>query len=182
MREVEKFAYLSSIDNLWMDHLDAVDDLREGIGLRGYGQRDPLVEYKNEAFQMFERLVAQINSEVVRRLFRVQVGPTPQSPVPQVTNQAPTQPVIPEPTKDTGNVQDIAKAISSLAQSTPAPTGGLADIANAMGALGQVNPSAKNPLGNIGRNDPCPCGSGKKYKKCGLLNTPEHQRLMSQNS
>ena len=74
MREIEKYAYLSAIDKLWMDHLDALDDLREGIGLRGYGQREPLVEYKNEAFQMFERLMAQINYELTRRIFRIQVA------------------------------------------------------------------------------------------------------------
>ncbi|MFZ5365927.1 MAG: preprotein translocase subunit SecA [Patescibacteria group bacterium] len=79
-REIEKFAYLSSIDHLWMDHLDALDDLREGIGLRGYGQRDPLVEYKNEAFSMFERLVKQIDYEVVRRIFRIQVAQRPVHP------------------------------------------------------------------------------------------------------
>jgi len=62
-KDIIKYAYLSSIDNLWMDHLDAIDDLRSGIGLRGYGQRDPLVEYKGEAFAMFERLVTQIESE-----------------------------------------------------------------------------------------------------------------------
>jgi len=82
-RQIEKFAYLSSIDHLWMDHLDALDDLREGIGLRGYGQRDPLVEYKNEAFSMFERLIRQIDYEVVRRIFRIQVVQKPVSVVPQ---------------------------------------------------------------------------------------------------
>jgi len=79
MREIEKFAFLSSIDKLWMDHLDALDDLREGIGLRGYGQREPLVEYKNEAFEMFDRLMKQIDYEVVRRLFRIQIGASPPS-------------------------------------------------------------------------------------------------------
>jgi preprotein translocase subunit SecA len=153
-REVEKFAYLSSIDSLWMDHLDAVDDLREGIGLRGYGQRDPLVEYKNEAFQMFERLMTQIDGEVVRRLFRVQV------------NQAPTPVAVPvAPQTPTADVADIAKAISSLAPKTP-PAGGLADLANAMSNLGSTNAAVANPHKNLGRNDPCWCGSGKKYKKC----------------
>ena len=73
MREVERWVMLSVVDNLWMDHLDAIDDLREGIGLRGYGQRDPLVEYKNEAFKMFEKLIAAIDSEIARRIFRVSV-------------------------------------------------------------------------------------------------------------
>ncbi len=122
-REIEKFAYISSIDHLWMDHLDALDDLREGIGLRGYGQRDPLVEYKNEAFSMFEKLVRQIDYEVVRRIFRIQVAQKPAPTVPQ-------------------NIQTNIDT-SDMTGVTPVK-------------------AAKK----LGRNDPCPCGSGKKYKKC----------------
>ncbi|PIU34107.1 preprotein translocase subunit SecA [Candidatus Shapirobacteria bacterium CG07_land_8_20_14_0_80_39_18] len=72
-RQIERYVYLSTIDKLWIDHLTAVDDLRDGIGLRGYAQRDPLVEYKKEAFEMFEKLVNQIDYEVVRKIFRIQV-------------------------------------------------------------------------------------------------------------
>lgn len=79
MRQIERWVSLQVIDNLWMDHLDAIDDLREGIGLRGYGQRDPLVEYKNEAFDMFERLIASIESEIVHRIYKVQVQLAPQA-------------------------------------------------------------------------------------------------------
>lgn len=82
MRQVERWVSLQVIDGLWMDHLDAIDDLREGIGLRGYGQRDPLVEYKNEAFTMFETLMASIDSEIVHRIFKVQVQLAPQAPNP----------------------------------------------------------------------------------------------------
>ncbi|MBU2577934.1 preprotein translocase subunit SecA, partial [Patescibacteria group bacterium] len=78
-REIEKYIYLSIIDKLWVDHLTAVDDLRNGIGLRGYAQKDPLVEYKKEAFEMFERLVHQIDYEVVRKIFRIQVAARPQT-------------------------------------------------------------------------------------------------------
>jgi len=83
IREMERFVYLNTIDKLWMDHLDAVDDLREGIGLRGYAQKDPLVEYKAEAFQMFERLVQQIKYEVVRKIFRIGVATRPQPVMPK---------------------------------------------------------------------------------------------------
>lgn len=93
MRKIERWVSLQVMDNLWMDHLDAIDDLREGIGLRGYGQRDPLVEYKNEAFNMFERLIATIDSEIVHRIFKVQVQLAPQaqamSAAPAVTPSAP---------------------------------------------------------------------------------------------
>ena len=122
MRQVERWVSLQVIDSLWMDQLDAIDDLREGIGLRGYGQRDPLVEYKNEAFTLFETLMASIDSEIVHRIFKVQVQLAPQpasiSPTHSPSNQSPITPV------------------------------------------------------KLGRNDPCPCGSGKKWKKCHYPNIP----------
>jgi len=132
-REMEKFAYLSSIDHLWMDHLDALDDLREGIGLRGYGQRDPLVEYKNEAFSMFERLVQQIDYEVVRRIFRIQVTQGPSSDGVLRSKSASTMPKNIQTNIDTSD------------------------------DIGLVQKPVRK---KVGRNDPCPCGSGKKYKKC----------------
>lgn len=135
MRQIERWVSLQVIDSFWMDHLDSIDDLREGIGLRGYGQRDPLVEYKNEAFTMFERLMTNIDSEIVHRIYKVQVA---------------TQP---PPVAVPGNISTNA---SEQAVAQP-----------------KVNVSSK-----IGRNDPCPCGSGLKYKKCGLINSPEHQKRM----
>lgn len=84
MRQIEKYAYLGSIDHLWMDHIDHIDDLREGVELRAYGQRDPLVEFKNEAYSLFENLVDRINEELSRRLFRIGVGvPQPEIPLSQ---------------------------------------------------------------------------------------------------
>ncbi len=138
MRQVEKLVMLNTIDKLWIDHLDATDDLREGIGLRGYGQRDPLVEYKAEAFNMFERLIQTIDFEVARRIFRVQIM---EQPRPQ------TQPLAEEVKPE-------------------APTG---DFAKAFAGAGS-RPAGSEPAGTkrrkIGRNDPCWCGSGKKWKKC----------------
>ncbi|MDO8515030.1 MAG: preprotein translocase subunit SecA [bacterium] len=92
MRDVEKFVMLSVVDNLWMDHLDSIDDLREGIGLRGYAQRDPLTEYKSEAFNMFESLIAAIDDEIVHRIFKVQVN-VPQQPKPIINPTSPAAPV-----------------------------------------------------------------------------------------
>ena len=121
MRQVEKYAYLGSIDHLWMDHIDYIDDLREGVELRAYGQRDPLVEFKNEAYSLFENLVDRINEESSRRLFRIGIGvPQPEIPLSQARENIDTSDMI-----------------------------------------GVVEPKKK-----IGRNDPCPCGSGKKYKHC----------------
>ncbi len=81
MRGVEKYAYLGAIDHLWMDHIDHIDDLREGVSLRGYGQRDPLIEFKNEAYQLFETLIDKIDEELSRRIFRIGVA-TPQTEIP----------------------------------------------------------------------------------------------------
>ncbi len=127
-RQIEKYVYLSTIDKLWIEHLTAVDDLREGIGLRGYGQRDPLVEYKKEAFGMFEKLLNQIDFEMIRKIFRVQVMATPQ-PTISLNNAV-----------EKHGLQDTT---AKLPKAQPVVSGQ-----------------------KVGRNDPCPCGSGKKYKKC----------------
>ncbi|MGA2910251.1 MAG: preprotein translocase subunit SecA [Candidatus Microgenomates bacterium] len=139
MREVEKFAYLGSIDHLWMDHIDHIDDLREGVTLRAYGQRDPLVEFKNEAYNMFENLVDKIDEELSHRIFRIGV--------------AMPQPEIP-----------LSMARENLDKSD---TTGLAGNADETAKSGEkAFPSQPVTLRKIGRNDPCWCGSGKKWKKC----------------
>jgi preprotein translocase subunit SecA len=145
MRQVERWVSLQVIDNLWMDHLDAIDDLREGIGLRGYGQRDPLVEYKNEAFNMFEQLVTGIDGEIAHRIFKVQVQTAPPTGTGKNTQQisAGASPVLPQETA----ISQAAKHMQTNAS----------DV------------SSKQPKvveHKLGRNDPCWCGSGKKFKKC----------------
>lgn len=133
-----KYSYLSSIDHLWVDHLDSIDNLREGIGLRGYGQRDPLVEYKSEAFSMFERLIVQIESEFSKRLFRIQLN----EPVQPVLNKAvEIKPDIALP--QINEKTDFMSAVKNLQKS-----------------------AIQNTHKNLGRNDKCWCGSGKKYKHC----------------
>lgn len=150
-REIVRFAYLSSIDNLWIDHLDAIDDLRSGIGLRGYGQRDPLVEYKSEAFSMFERLVAQIESEFTRRLFRIQIGTERQAQRPNIIEV--------KPQAELPRAETASLPVSSAP--TAAPPGDFMSALSSLKAGG-----ATNTHKTVGRNDPCWCGSGKKYKKC----------------
>jgi len=161
IQQMERFVMLSTIDHLWIDHLDAIDDLREGIGLRGYAQRDPLVEYKAEAFAMFEKLIGSIDYEVARKIFRVQVTQRPVVPV--ATEQA--QEIKPEAKKPTTD-----KAVK-----TKAPDSQVSDFAKAFAKAGQSTPgitktassgTAKQKQKKIGRNDPCWCGSGKKWKKC----------------
>ncbi len=145
---VERDVMLQTIDWQWMEYLTQMEHFREGIGLRAYGQRDPLVEYKNEAFEMFNELRERIQASIVARIFRVQVQrnvpPPPPSPlVRQVMESGP------------GEVDgaDGAGRNGAPKQRRAAP---------AMSGAG----AAAGPQGKIGRNDPCWCGSGKKYKRC----------------
>jgi preprotein translocase subunit SecA len=151
MQEVEKFVALSVIDKNWVDHLDAIDDLREGIGLRGYGQLDPLVEYKKEAFEMFQQLMANIDYEISRRIFRVQVGFEPETLTDEMKIERPeinlTQPQQQKGSRNRGRGDDNQEPVKSE----------------------RVNPETGK---KIGRNDPCWCGSGKKWKKCCYPETP----------
>jgi preprotein translocase subunit SecA len=123
MRQIERLLMLQVIDRLWVDHLTAIDDLRQGIGLRAYGQRDPLVEYKSEAYNMFQGLLAAIRHDVSHAIYHVTLQREAPKPAPARavhTNREEAEP---------------ARAPSRVAQ-------------------------------KVGRNDPCPCGSGKKYKRC----------------
>jgi len=132
MRQIERFVTLSVIDALWVDHLDAIENLRQGIGLRGYGQKDPLVEYKNEAFGMFEQLIAGIDDEIVHRIYRI---PVQQAPAGHT------------------HISEQAAGDSSISEE--------------LRTREVSEKSSKKPTKNkLGRNDPCWCGSGKKYKKC----------------
>jgi preprotein translocase subunit SecA len=144
-RQIERFVMLSVIDNLWMDHLDAIENLRQGIGLRGYGQRDPLVEYKNEAFTMFEQLMAGIDDQIVHRIYKIQVAvqpPAQKKAEPNARLQSPNGEAIGGQAEPRKEVQHSSASSSSSAVASD---------------------SSKKKLG---RNDPCPCGSGKKWKKC----------------
>jgi preprotein translocase subunit SecA len=142
MRQIEKAIYLRSIDTFWMNHLDDMDYLREGIGLRGYGQRDPLVEYKKEGFLLFNNLLDSIRNAVVNTIFKI--GVVKEEPVPQksILEEAKYQGAEEQPAQ-------FAAAAEATDEKKSAPTQ-------------QTIRNAKE----VGRNDPCPCGSGKKYKKC----------------
>lgn len=155
MRQVEKFAYLGSIDHLWIDHIDHIDGLREGVTLRAYGQRDPLVEFKNEAYELFEGLLDKIDEELSRRLFRVGVA------------QRPTE--IP-----------LDEAKTNVDQLDAMGLAGGADYAAQKGepafkkAVSGDGDTVEREKEKIGRNDPCWCGSGKKFKKCHYPNPGPH--------
>ena len=131
MRELENLVMLKVVDNHWMEHLDAMDMLREGVGLRAYGQKDPLVEYKFEAFDMFEAMIEAIEDDVVKYMYRVNVVSQPMMTMDDPLENA----TMNNPTIDTADGEAVKEPV--------------------------VNNGPE-----IGRNDPCPCGSGKKYKNC----------------
>jgi len=177
VRWLERRIILDVVDSQWKDHLLSLDHLKEGIGLRGYGQKDPLVEFKKEAFILFEDMMARIDNETVRYLFNVQVqmeGPPPTDGAPQTR---PNPPAAPRP---------FAAAASAAARASDEPSAPLPAFAREMerkqqrqekemqyqaGAAQAEPPKPVRAGAKVGRNDPCPCGSGKKYKKCHGLNS-----------
>jgi len=151
MRYVEKSILLQTLDHLWREHLVMLEHLRQVIGLRGYGQRDPLNEYKAEAFSLFEGLVSHLREAVTAQLMRVEIMDQPPE---EETEQLPymeAHKVDPLTGED-----EMALAAAPLA---PA-------MANGNGAQGQRNPGDPASWGKVGRNELCPCGSGKKFKHC----------------
>ncbi len=126
MRELERVIMLRVVDEYWMDNIDAMDDLKQGIGLRAYGQHDPVIAYKEEGYQMFQAMITAIREETIRRIFLVQLRPA----------------------------QEIKRE----------------KVAKETGAVGTADSVVKKQpvrnTGKVGPNDPCPCGSGQKYKKC----------------
>jgi preprotein translocase subunit SecA len=178
MRWLERRIILDVVDSQWKDHLLSLDHLKEGIGLRGYGQKDPLVEFKKEAFTLFEDMMARIDNETVRYLFHIQVQ---QGEPPQQLEQRPEPPRPPRP--DARNAMASAAARASLGdsdsqQSTPQHLPSVAreierkqsrqqrDLQYQTGPAQAEAPRPVRAAAKVGRNDPCPCGSGKKYKKC----------------
>ncbi len=193
-RQMESFVYLNTIDTFWIEHLDTIDDLRSGINLRAYAQRDPLVEYKREAFDLFERLMVTIDGEIVHRIFKI-----------AVENQAPVavheHPVVDlkkvseqhtEALDETQLLEEVGEFVSPLEDSESVKSG--ETKVKVEGSSNDEEYSSKEPVatptkvtvekngqvvsqnyaadGSLrsgkkpGRNDPCWCGSGKKYKKC----------------
>jgi preprotein translocase subunit SecA len=145
MRVLERLVMLRVIDQLWVEHLTAMDEMRQGIGLTAYGQQDPLVVYKREAHDMWDQLLANIRRQITHAIYHVQLAtaPPPPEPVGARTNR-----------DDSSNGGSPEGAAAPAREAAPVRRAGMA--------------AARRPVGahKIGRNDPCPCGSGKKYKKC----------------
>ncbi len=163
MRFLERQIFLSVIDTLWKDHLLNMDQLKEGIGLRGYGQRDPLREYQREAYDLFEEMFETIKVDTIERLMHVQITREEQpAPVRRFEPAAaPARAAL--PATDGGRSMAPAAALRQPGPLAP-PNGGASALAyNRDG--GQVE-TARRDTKKVGRNDACPCGSGKKYKRC----------------
>ncbi len=151
LREIERMVYLGIIDEKWKDHLREMDDLKEGINLRGYGQKDPLVEYKREGFQMFVDLLDQINRETLKTLFRI---PVEEVPVQRRSRRPERLALVHEDATGMG--------FAPMAEASPMAE----TVANTTDSEGERPKQRPVRVQKVGRNDPCPCGSGKKYKKC----------------
>ena len=154
--EIVKSVFLNSIDHRWMDHLTAIEDLREGINLRGYAQMDPLVEYKNEAFSMFERLIGDINFEATRRIFKIEVKVNA-----DILSPLEKQPMVFQQASSINPFSQNVSQARDLPSANPASVDELSSISSNF-----RSPAPDKNKKKPGRNDPCWCGSGKKYKKC----------------
>jgi preprotein translocase subunit SecA len=158
-RQVEKAVLMQTLDNLWREHIVTLDHLRQVIGLRSFAQRDPLIEYKSEGYQLFGDMMRRWREDVTRTMFRLQVMQEPAPPsLPQMFGQH-IDPLTGE--------DEFALAGSGFPPSqisAPSPVGEVASLQAV--APEDRDPDNPSTWGRIGRNETCPCGSGKKYKHC----------------
>jgi len=176
MRWLERRIILDVVDAQWKDHLLSLDHLKEGIGLRGYAQKDPLVEFKKEAFILFEDMMARIDNETIRYLYHIQIQQAERPP-----DEMDTRPQGPPPGSPRSGGAQVAVASAAARAAEPTAPARLPAFARDMerkqqrqekdlqyqtGAGQAEAPKPVRAGAKVGRNDPCPCGSGKKYKKC----------------
>jgi preprotein translocase subunit SecA len=167
MRYVEKSILLQTLDHLWREHLVMLDHLRQVIGLRGYGQRDPLNEYKAEAFSLFEAMSQNLREAVTAQLMRVEIMAQP--PADQLPPAIPAMSAHKaDPTTGEDEMALAMAGAETLARHGigPAVGGAAASAAAAPASAAARNPQDPKSWGKVGRNEPCPCGSGKKFKHC----------------
>ena len=156
LKEVERYTILSAIDKLWQEHLYEMDSLRHSIGLRAHGQRDPLIEYKAEAFKIFEELMVNIKTEICHNIFR------------SASSLMAFESFLKNSPKNTTHQPPAAFGGSASGSDAPpgrnAPPQGSDIVSEAAAAQERARPLRTGP--KVGRNDPCPCKSGKKFKHC----------------
>jgi preprotein translocase subunit SecA len=160
---VERDVMLQMVDTQWKDHLYSLDHLKEGIGLRGYGQKDPLVEYKKESFELFQDMRERIDDEIVKLMWRLRPvmndeGEPPPARRAPVRQRSPL--ILSGPSEEP--VSAFAGATRSAVAAPPTPNRQPPRV----GGDDAVVKTVRHDAPKVGRNDPCPCGSGKKYKKC----------------
>jgi len=155
LRNLERHLYLYTLDEHWRDHLYELDHLKGGIGLRAYGQRDPLLEYKREAFSLFDTLLREVNEDFVQRLFRVQLVPEAMAAIEEQ----------PRPRR----MVERHEEVGAFAGSAAPAAGGDSSAGDGAPAPSLPKQAPQKAMPRVGRNDPCPCGSGKKYKRCHML-------------
>jgi preprotein translocase subunit SecA len=153
MRMAEKSLLLQLLDQAWKEHLLALDHLRQGIGLRAYGQRDPLNEYKREAFELFSEMLARLRESIVSVLAHLELRIS--TPEAELFNQAPAE------------MHETREDPAFGAAEAPAGAGDVAVLSRPRRhPTGQIDPKVPDSWGKVARNAPCPCGSGKKFKHC----------------
>ncbi|MBO7206672.1 MAG: SEC-C domain-containing protein, partial [Kiritimatiellae bacterium] len=164
---MERGVFLSVIDREWQDYLRAMDDVSHGVNLRAYGQRDPLIDYKKEAFEMFEQLMSSIKTKVVSSEFRSTTAANLRRMIAAMESQR---------QKSVTNEDDITVDGDDSEPSRPAQAEAPKTVADVFASMMSARMAAAKPAASganpadrqssVGRNDPCPCGSGKKFKKC----------------
>ena len=165
MRQLERLVMLRSIDSLWVEHLTAMDEMRQGIGLQAYGQTDPLVAYKHEAHDMWDQLLLNIQNQIARSIFHVEIAVRAPEP-PPITIM--TGPSLDGDGDGAGGASGVQFDAERAGRAVAAATGAKAMPQNLRtnqpsdGGRGTTAVATKKP----GRNEPCFCGSGKKFKKC----------------
>ena len=160
MRQVEKQVILQALDHLWREHLVTLDHLRQVIGWRGLAQRDPLNEYKSEAFDLFKTLIDKWHEAVIAQMMRIEVRFQPQEPAPPPMQFQHLDPATGQNEEDYRALGE-AFGIGDFAATAIAPAAGVA-----LAEAAERNPADPQTWGRVGRNEACPCGSGKKYKHC----------------
>jgi preprotein translocase subunit SecA len=177
MRWLERRIILDVVDSQWKDHLLSLDHLKEGIGLRGYGQKDPLVEFKKEGFVLFEDMMTRIDNETIRYLYHIQIQQAERPPEDMQTHPD-AQPRQPQSSRVGGAAAAVASAAARVAEPAQQRLPDVArqlerkqqrqqrDLQYQTGAAQAEAPKPVRAGAKVGRNEPCPCGSGKKYKKC----------------
>ena len=165
MRQIEKMVLLQTLDHLWREHLVTLEHLRQVIGFRAYGQRDPLNEYKSEAFVLFESMLARLREATTGQLMHVQLAPPEELPMLQPVELPPMEAHHIDPTTGLDEFALADAAIAAGGKGRPREPEKRAPLQTRK-AIGAVDPDQPATWGKVARNAACPCGSGKKYKQC----------------